>query len=124
MTFADLKKNDIISYMYNFGDEIIKVDTLRVERLFPPKGGNPYFGFLTVVIDTTNEDTSLIGHRDEFRVPIRKLYSSEFNSLLLSIDENDIERKKIEFKARSFQNRNKYLRCKIRENYSQINENN
>lgn len=112
MTFENIKKGDIISYVYcsfSSGDEIVNVDTLKVERLFPSRSDN-YFRFLTVVIDTTNEDTSLIGHVDEFSVPVIKLYSSEYNSILLSIDKNDIEKKKIKFIANLFRTRNKYFR--------------
>jgi hypothetical protein len=117
MIFADLKKNDIISYVYYFGDETIKVDTLKVERFLPSKN-DIYFSLLTIVIDTTNEDTSLIGHEDEFSIPVIKLYSDEYNSLLLSIDKNDIERKKIKTYAKLFQNRNKYFRkCGMRKKY-------
>ena len=115
MTFENIKKGDIISYVYcsfNSGDEIINVDTLKIKR-FLPSSNNDYFRFLAVVIDTTNEDISLIGYEDEFSVPVKNLYSSEYKSILLSTDKNDIERKKIKFIANLFYTRNEYLRSII-----------
>ena len=124
MTFENIKKGDIISHVYcsfNSGDEIINVDTLKIKR-FLPSDNDAYFRFLTVVIDTTNEDLSLIGYEDEFSVPVKNLYSSEYKSILLSIDKNDIERKKIKFIANLFYTRNEYLRSIMIKKCYQLNE--
>ena len=107
MTFENVKKDDIISYVYNNDIDGVCVDTMKIEEV-KTRGSNIIIK--TVVLDTTNPDFTLIGHHDIFNIPFDFKNSTEFNNILLSIDNNDIRLKGEKLMSKSFIVANKYYR--------------
>ena len=107
MTFENIKNGDIISYIYGNDIDEVHVDIMRIEEIIT---NQDYIIIKTVVLSTTNPDFTLFGHHDIFNIPLKMKNLTEYNSILLSSDNNDIQLKKKKTMSKLFICHNAYYR--------------
>ena len=109
MTFENIKKGDIISYVYSSDYDRVFVDTMEIGEIKANTQGG--IVITTVVLNTTNTDfPQLMGHHDIFSIPSEAKNSTEYGNLLLSIDSNDIQLKKKKIVSELFICHNRHFR--------------
>ena len=108
-TLSELKKGDIISYIYpDFGDVYnLFIDTMLIKEISLT---TKYIILTTTVLETTSPDLTLIDYTQDYFIP--KFYHSEscYNNFLFSNEVNDINLRKMEILSRRIKTLNEEIR--------------
>ena len=108
-TLSELKKDDIISYIYPDFEDVYNlfIDTMLIKEISLT---TKYIILTTTVLETTSPDLTLIDYTQDYFIP--KFYHSEscYNNFLFSNEVNDINLRKMEILSRRIKTLNKEIR--------------